>query len=293
MKHTKTLLKIVSCAIALSVTTVAAAQNKKTDLNKLDFKTGQKFQTDNTVKTVTNMEMMGQQMEIKMDISAARQLEVKDKKGNAYNVSSTITKMALMADMMGQSMNYDSDKKEDSASEMGKLLKDKINVPVEMEMNDEGKVTSVKKDSSKTDKDAQGIEAMLNNMGAGANESALADDMFQVMPVNMKASDTWSDSVINEGVKVYRNFTVKSMQGNDATISISGKQLTNKVMENQGMEMTLSMESKITGEMLVDIKSSVIKQKNLTSDGTGTMDMMGQSVPMTTKVEMTSATKSL
>ena len=293
MKHTKTLLKIVSCAIALSVTTVAAAQNKKTDLNKLDFKTGRKFQTDNTVKTVTNMEMMGQQMEIKMDISAARQLEVKDKKGNAYNVSSTITKMALMADMMGQSMNYDSDKKEDSASEMGKLLKDKINVPVEMEMNDEGKVTSVKKDSSKTDKDAQGIEAMLNNMGAGANESALADDMFQVMPVNMKASDTWSDSVINEGVKVYRNFTVKSMQGNDATISISGKQLTNKVMENQGMEMTLSMESKITGEMLVDIKSSVIKQKNLTSDGTGTMDMMGQSVPMTTKVEMTSATKSL
>ncbi len=291
MKYT-TLLKIASFALFVTATTTVAAQGKKAALNKLSLKAGQKFQTDNTVKTVTNMEMMGQQMEIKADVTVSRQLDIKNKKDNMYNVASTITKMATTADMMGQSMSYDSEKKEDTASEMGKALKDKINVPMDLEMNDEGKITPLKKEEKKTD-DAGGIAAMMNSMGAGADETVLTDDVFHVVPGKIKTGDTWSDSIIAEGIKTYRDYSVKSVQGNEVTITISGKQLMDKKMENQGMEMTLVMESKLTGEMLVDSKSGVVKQRTLTSDGTGNMEMMGQQVPMTTKVETTSATKSL
>lgn len=292
MKYTTTLLKIVSIALFLTVTTTVAAQDKKAELNKLSLKPGQKFQTDNTVKTVTNMEMMGQQMEIKAEVTVNRQLDIKNKKENMYNVASTITKMTATSDMMGQSMSYDSDKKEDSASEMSKLLKDKINVPMDLEMNDEGKVTPLKKEDNKTG-DASGMATMMESIGAGADEALLTDDIFHATPQNVKTGDTWSDSIIGEGSKTYRDYTVKSVQGNDATVTISGKQLLDKKMQNQGMEMTLTMESKLTGEMLVDSKTGVIKQRTLTSEGTGNMEMMGQQVPMTTKVETTSATKSL
>jgi hypothetical protein len=293
MKYTTTLLKIASCAFFLTATVTVAAQDKKAPLNKLSLKAGQKFQTDNVVKTVTNMEMMGQQMEIKAEVTVNRQLDIKGKKDNMYNVASTVTRMITTADMMGQNMSYDSDKKEDTAGEMGKMFREKINVPTELEMNDEGKITPLKKQDNKAADDASGISAMMTSLGAGTDETILTDDVFHVMPGKIKTGDTWSDSIITEGLKTYRDYTIKSIQGNEATITISGKQLMDKKMENQGMEMTLVMESKLTGEMLVDTKSGVVKQRTLSSDGTGNMEMMGQELPITTKVDTTSTTKSL
>ncbi len=190
---------------------------------------------------------------------------------------------------MGQAMSYDSDKKDDTASELSKALKDKINVPVEMEMNDEGKLVSAKKDTSAKSK--QGMGDMIG--GIGTDETTLTDDLFLLVPKNIKVGDTWSDSVITDGLKTYRDYTVKSLQGSDATVTLSGKQVMNKIMENMGMEMTMTMDSKLTGEIIVDTRSSIIKQRSLTADGTGSMDVMGQSVPMTTKVETTSTAKSL
>lgn len=292
MKYTITLLKIVSCVVFLTISVTVGAQGKKAGKNKLFLKAGQKFQTDNTVKTVTSMEMMGQQMEIKADVTVNRQLDIKEKKESMYNIVSTIKRMVTTADMMGQSMSYDSDKTEDTASEMGKIFRDKINVPADLEMNDEGKITPLPKQDNKTE-DASGMSSMMASLGAGADETILTDDVFHLMPVKIKTGTTWSDSIIAEGLKTYRDYTVKSVQGNEATVTISGKQLMDKKMDNQGMEMTLVMENKITGEMLVDAKSGVIKQRTLTSEGTGNMEMMGQQVPMTTKVETTSVTKSL
>jgi hypothetical protein len=289
MKKTKALLKIIYCALAFSVTITAAAQNKKQEKNKLSVLPGQKFQIDNSVKTVSSMEMMGQQMDMSADISAVRLFEVKGKAESNYKVSSTITRLVTSANAMGQAMSYDSDKKDDTASEMSKMLKDKVNVPVEMEMNDEGKVIPAKKDTAAKDK--QGMEAVMGGMGA--DETAIADGLFLLIPQNLKVGDTWSDSVITDGLKTYRDYTVKSLQGDDATLTLSGKQIMNKVIENMGMEMTMTMESKLTGELLVDTKSYVIKQNSLIADGTGSMDVMGQSVPMTTKVETTSTAKSL
>lgn len=293
MKYTTTLLKIVSFAFILTATTTVAAQgNKKTVQNKLSLNPGQKFQTDNTVKTVTSMEMMGQQMEIKAEVVVNRQLDIKNRKDNMYNITSTVTRMITTADMMGQTMSYDSDKKEDTAGEMGKIFREKINVPMDLEMNDEGRITPLKKEEKKT-ADASDMSAMMTSLGAGADETILTDDVFHILPGKIKTGDTWSDSIIAEGLKTYRDYTVKSVQGNEATITIAGKQLMDKKMENQGMEITLVMESKLTGEMLVDDKTGVIKQRTLTSDGSGNMEMMGQQVPMTTRVETTSATKSL
>lgn len=291
MKQTKTLAKIIACTLAFALAFTSPVQSQKTEKSKLSLNPGQKFQTENKARTVTSMEMMGQQMDVTADVSATLNFDIKTKKENTYTVDLTMTKMSLVADMMGQSMNYDSEKKEDSASEIGKSLKDKLNVPQEMEMNEDGKVTVTKKAADK--KDESGMGAMMKNFGAGADESAIADNMFLLMPKNLKVGDAWSDSLIADGMKTYRDYTVKSLQGNDATLTLSGKQTINKVMDNQGMEMTLAMEAKLSGEMIVDVASSVIKQKTLLSDGTGSMDMMGQSVPMTTKVETTASTKSL
>ncbi len=293
MRYTTTMLKLAGLATVLFIAAPAGAQDKNAGSSKLDFKPGQKFQTESTVKSTTSMEMMGQQMDIKADVTVVRQLEIKDKKDNRYNVASTITRMATVMDMMGQNINYDSDKKEDSASDMGKLLKEKINVPNSLEMGEDGKIIPGKKEPSKAGDEAGNMAAMMKGMGIGDDDAILTDDMFITAPKNIKAGDVWNDSIIVEGQKTYRDYTVKSIQGNEAVVTIGGKLLTDKKMENQGMEMNLVMESKITGELTVDPSTGVIKQRTLLVDGAGNIEMMGQQVPMTTKVETSSVTKNL
>ncbi len=288
MKQTlQSIFTIVLSGAAIISSNNASAQKSI----KLSLVAGQKFQTENVVKTTTSMEMMGQQMDVVADVTATRQLEVKDKKESTYNITSTITKMATVTNMMGQEIKYDSEKKEDQDSEIGKVLADKINVPVEMEMNETGKVTKVKKQEGKDDKN--GMAAMMGGMGAGADESGLVEDVFLSIPEGAKQDDKWSDSTIADGVKTYRNFTVKSIEGSNATLTFAATQNINKAVENQGMEMNITMENKMTGEILVDKTTGVVKQKTINTEGTGSMDMMGQSVPMTNKTTLTSTTKGL
>ena len=57
------------------------------------------------------------------------------------------------------------------------------------------------------------------------------------------------------------------------------------------MEVNVSMDAKLSGESVVDISTGIVKQKTLNMDGTGTAEMMGQSIPMTTKVTSTTTVK--
>lgn len=292
MKHTASFLQTHLLTAFLCVSLLAGAQDQKLESSKLLFKPGQKFKTENKVKSTSSMEMMGQQMDIKADVAVVRQLEIKEKKANAYTVISTITKMASTLDMMGQNMSYDSEKPADSAGEMGKVLSERINKPSTLEMNDEGKITSVKKQDS-AGADMGGMSSIMKSFGAGGDETALTDDMFLLTPKNLKPGYAWNDSIIADGQKTFRNYIVKSMDGKKAVVTISGKMNTDKKMENQGMEMNLVMESNLSGEMTIDTTTGVIHQRTLTVEGSGNIDMMGGQMPMTTKVETTSVTTSL
>ncbi|MBL0357027.1 MAG: hypothetical protein IPP72_09130 [Chitinophagaceae bacterium] len=294
----KKLFTVVFCAAIFSscskhtgkqITGANTPVNKGVSLNK-----GQKLQIDNSVKTVSTMEVMGQSMEINADVLTTHQLEVKDKKEKSYIISSTITKMNLNSSAMGQTMNYDSDKKEDNDSEMGKMMKDQINVPKEVELSDVGKVINIKKDSAKAAPALDNpIMGMISNMGGGQDESTGINQTFQVLTPGTKAGDTWNDSTVADGVKTYITYTVKGIEGNDATITLSGNQVINKTIDNQGMEANVVLESKLSGEILVDKSTGIVKQRTLILDGTGSADAMGQSIPVTTKVTSSSVVKSL
>jgi len=240
------------------------------------------------------MEMMGQSMDITADIIITRRLEVKDKKENSYNITSTITKMNFNSSMMGQNMSYDSDKKEDADSELGKVLKDQVNVPKTMELDNDGRMINVQKDTTKkvTD-DVNPMMAMIEKMGAGQDESNGANDAFMVLTPGVKAGDTWADSSITDGFKINRNYVVKEITGNDATIILTGTQAITNILDNGGMQANIALDSKLAGEILVDVTTGIVKQRTLTMEGTGNVDVMGQSIPMVTKVTTTSLIKSL
>ena len=287
MKRIKTSLLFLS---VVCLTVLQAGAQKTT--GKLSLEKSQKLQLENILKTVTSMEMMGQSMEMTADVNMLHDIEVKGKNDTSFFVNSTLTKMKSNASVMGQTMSFDSEKKEDLESESGKAMKGLLNVTQEMELDKNAKVLNIKKDTA-TQAAAGGMMDMMKNMLGGMSDMGNgASDAFQVLPAGKKAGDTWSDSLINDGIKIYRNFTLMEINGNDATVSFSGNQLTNKKVEQQGMEVNVSMDAKLSGESVVDISTGIVKQKTLNMDGTGTAEMMGQNIPMTTKVTSTTTVKS-
>ena len=253
--------------------------NPGAGFRKISLQPGTQFKVEHSMNSSSNMEMMGQSMDIKADMRLFSKVDVTAKNAGTYKLSTTITRMVTSADMMGQAMEYDSDKPGDNETDLGKMLKDKINQPAEADLTEDGRVTLLKKDSS-----GGGLNPLSSMMGGAEDETNGLGDVFMLIPLEAKAGDSWSDSLINGGTKTYRTYSIKSVSGDEAVITISGTQAINRTVENQGMEVTIELNNKLSGETTVSTTTGLIRQRSLTMEGTGTTGVMGQSIPMTTKV---------
>src|SRR6476660_8001351 len=104
----KTFSLFISLFLALG--SVAQKSDGKIVLNK-----GQKFK----VTTTSSQEAdMGMGMEMKNFTTSTNDFVVLNADDKNYTMTSTLTGLKLSMDFMGQQNNYDSDKKEDSASEI-------------------------------------------------------------------------------------------------------------------------------------------------------------------------------
>ncbi|MEO6546714.1 MAG: DUF6263 family protein [Ferruginibacter sp.] len=288
MKYIFTCVLYAATVCFPTITLVAQASPGKLVLSK-----GQKIQVDNNIQSVINQEMMGQTMEIKSDASMVHQLEVKDKKSNTYVIASTLTRLTTKGSAMGQEMNFDSDKKEDLETETGKALQGNLNVTKESEFNDKAKIAKgVSKDTT-AEAGGQMSEMIKRFAGAAGDDSNGAITAFEVIPAGKKVGDSWSDSIITNEVKTYKTYTFKELNGPNATLSISGKQLTHMKMEQQGMEINVNIEGNIAEEGIVDLKTGLVKQRTSTLDGKGTTEVMGQTIPSTIKVTTTTLVKTI
>lgn len=288
MKILHTLVFVLPAICLLPIYT-----NAQNPLGKLSLTKGQKLEVSNSTQSVFSQEMMGQAIDITIDANMIHQLEVKDKMTHSYLVASTLTKFLTNGSAMGQKMKFDSDKKEDMESETGKLMKGQLNVTREVELNETAQVIQKEQKSAPPLSGGQLMD-MLNNMtGGDVDESFGAGSAFEVIPAGKKLGDTWSDSTASGDITTYSYYTLKSVNGNNATIQLTGKQIISKKMEQQGMEVNVKMEAILSGEGTVDMNTGMVQQRTTTMNGTGTAELMGQSIPMTSKITTNTTVKKI
>lgn len=266
---------LFSLAILISFNTKA----QQVKLNK-----GQKIIITSTVSQDIDMGV-GQ---MKNSTSSTSSLEVKNTDAANFDVVYKLEKIKLSVDGMGQQQSYDSEKPEDKDSELGKSIADKLGQEVKLKLNKStGKAVAEKNnaaDEQKEDADNP-LGGLAEMFGASETESAVAESAVFVIPAGKKVGDSWSDSVnVKESMKGIKNYTIKSINGDEATVSLFSKlEGTNKV-ELQGMELDINLSAKTEGELLVNTKTSLLKKSSRVADITGTMDVMGQSMPLTSKM---------
>ena len=266
--------------VLLLICIAASAQaNAQVKLNK-----GQKI---NVTSTMTQeIEVMG--MTMTNNTNSSSLIEVKDASDKSYAAVYKLNKLSVKADAMGQEQSYDSEKPADKDSEMGKTFSDKIGVEVKVNIDKKtGMATAEKVDSpeKKEDSAEDPMAGMMEMLGAKDNEIATTQSAIFLIPAGIKVGDSWSDSAgSNEKIKSTTTYTLKSIAGNEATISVFSKKEGTQDVEAQGMQMSINISAKTEGEILVDTKTSLTKKTTRVADITGNMDMMGQSMPLASKM---------
>lgn len=266
---------------AISFSTATVAQTNAT----LKLSAGKTYQVENKLETSSSTDVQGQTMESKADVTSTYKIEVKNNDGGNYGLTNTLSHINMSMSMMGQDMNFDSDSSSDMNGQLGSTLKDYVNQPKDIEIDNSGKIIS----ADSTDTSATGIAKRLNLAQTGYG-TQLA---FLPLPSNLKAGTTWTETTNSNGIFRTTNYTVKDISGNIATISFNGTDSVQSKMEQQGMEIETKTRGKVSGEEKVDITTSVIISGSSTGDASGTVSAMGQDFPISTKIKSTTTVKEL
>ena len=225
---------------------------------------------------------MGGQM--KIESANTNIITVTSIDGNSYKAENTMVKMKMSQEGAGQEMSFDSDKKEDYDSEMGKELSKELNKPGSILID---KQTGEVKDAG-PEKIAESGNPFADIMGESASPSASATPAFYVLPPGKKVGDKWTDSTSVKGMNVVKNYSFQSAANGIATVLIKAitKGKLNKSIQGSDIEIAINGTADIT--MLTDQNSGLVKKSTTTSNIDGSLEMMGQSMPITMKMSTVS-----
>ncbi len=277
--------KITVYIVSLLILQLSFAQNVS---DKIVLSKNQKLDATTTTKGTVSIDMMGQSMETITETVVNSTVEVKEVKPTGYVLTTTLNKMKVKTSGgMAPPVDFDTEKKEDMSSEMGKTISAKLQ-PSDVEILLNGKPVE-----NKDNKDAtEDITKVMQSIMGGSAENGISG-VFMLLPAGKKTGDTWSDSSNTDGLKIHNTYILKEINGNEATITVNTTASISKVVEAQGAELTVTMDSKINSDNIVELTSGLIKEKKMTIEGQGNLAAGGQEMPMTTKVTSVTKVKSL
>lgn len=251
---------------------------------------GIKIQKDRVIlaTSVSSSEMdMGMGMQMKTSNNTSNKLLIIGEDAAAYQLSNTLTKIKTEMDFMGQQNNFDSEKPSDMESETGKAMAAQINKPDTLTLEKlTGKAIRNKKNDASMPEvnEANPLAGLMNSMNSSADVQVV-ENAFFIIPAGKKTGESWSDSLSDKSMKSKRVFTIKSIEGNTATISYSGTIDVTGTQEIQGSEVAITMNTKLSGEIMLNPATNLVSKRTMNSDISGSIEMMGQAMPVTAKVE--------
>lgn len=260
-------------AISLGLSLIAQTQTNKIMLDK-----NQQLKITSSIKGNITQEMMGQSMETVMDVNTDKNITVKEVAPKDYQLDGKTTHIKMNMSIMGQDMNFDSNNKEDMAGQMKEAGKD-INVVKPLILTTEGKCQPAVKASPEKNEES-GMNDMMQQLMGGGAEEVVTESYFMLIPAGKKMGDSWTDSVINTASKTIWNYKWESFAENIAVIKAIAKSTISSTMNTQGMEVTLNMVNDLDEVRKVNLTTGLVVNKNSTAKISGTIDVMGQSVPV-------------
>jgi hypothetical protein len=259
---------------------------------KLNFKKGEKIEVSSNTKSLISQEAMGQNIEFNMERNITEVYEILDVNANQTIVNHTIKRITLTMNGMGQTQSFDSDKKDTVEGKTISPLQDALNKKYEATIDKQGTITTVKNTTVESSKPAESTGDMIVNLLKMLGPTIQLPtqpvqgeaSLFRIMPAKeLSKNESWTDSTLTADGKEITTYTLKDITPTDILIDYTTQSTTSVKGDMMGMETTTNLVNKTKGNIIVDKTTGIIKQKTGNTESTGTVDMMGQSIPLTAK----------
>jgi len=250
------------------------------------------------IKTISVMKqnVMGQEMEIKSDVSLDIDLEMFIRpKAASTMYSQTIKRVQIKSEVMGNSIEFDSDNKEDRENPIGQKIALLLDKPQKTNIKSIPSINSSTAAQDETQELLGDLDDLNKEVIYKISDTIKSNHTFiNIVLLDNDTTDSDID-IFNENkndlIKSKITYIVKSINDNYATLAFNGIVNNKKTKNVQGMEAIVTMRSTVNGELLVDINTGIIKEKKTETTATGSTELMGQKIPFTLISTTTSFTK--
>lgn len=274
--------KLLFIPLALS-TVIASAQSLS---RKAVFAKGQQLEQVAVINMIFTMDMMGQSINMNNENTVTSLIAVKNATGKDYAIESTVKRVVMSMNGMGQEMKYDSDKKDEAPSAIGEKMNEIVGKTNHLTVDTKGFITAAADTTgNEIAEKAGGFMGMAAGFAGTGNKPGSNYALVADLPAKaVKAGDTWVDSSVSTEGKMVTNYKVLEIKGEEAIIDMNGTMAQSGKTEANGMTVNLALAGKTKGQYTMDVASGIIKKRNMIMDAAGTMEVMGQSVPFTMKI---------
>jgi hypothetical protein len=232
-----------------------------------------------------------------MDVTITRAFDVEDASNSMAKIEHKVKRlqMNMEAPMMG-AQTFDSEKESDMKGEGGKAAEKALKNKYSMTLDASGKITAVKADDNNPNK--SGVKDSndpmtngLSQLGEGMDLPKVGDAIdFKILPDRaVSKGESWT---VN-GNKSKATYTLTDVTANEVIINYTEEATIERTQSMQGMDMTINSKDKTTGKIILDKQTNLLKEKTATTVSEGTMEMMGQTIPMNTKINKTVTIKGI
>jgi hypothetical protein len=277
--------------LVLAASTGLGVAAQKNDGGKISFPKGQKLEMTAQTKAIITQEVAGQSMDMNVNSTIIRSFDIEDVTNGTAKIEHKVKRLQFSFDVMGQSQSFDSDKPEDLKSELGKSLEKSVKNKYTISVDEKGTIVTIKADDDNPNKEQESSsnDMMGNMMGQFAEglEVPKTGDVISLKVVTAGAltkGQSWTDSLSGGETGIVK-YTVTNVTPSEILIDYISEGNTKRKQDvGGGMEVDVALNSKTTGIITLDRKSGLLKQRTLNSEGSGNMEVMGQKIPMKSKI---------
>lgn len=255
---------------------------------KLTLEKGDKFEITTTSKNNVSSKLMGVDSDYAVNTTFVEAVEVVRTSDAEYELSSTVTRIAVNLKSKEQNGSYDSTRNDNEpkfAEEFGKTLGKVRSLTV----GANGKITKDVPDPTAEVSSAITFSPASSFVLAMLRESLIGKE------ITMKKS--WetasSDKIGNTTTTTKGTYSVIAIEDNVATISFVGTQQVNGSLTNSGVTYVTSGSNKLNDQLKIDMNSGIVLETVSTIEESTAIDVEGLVIPITSKRTVTSKVRVL
>jgi Family of unknown function (DUF6263) len=255
---------------------------------KLLFEQGKTFNIQMEIKSSVAQQAGGQAIDFTVNGLALHSYNVRNVTDDNTTLQHKANKIGFTFDGMGQKRSFDSDNETDLNGPFGEPVKNLMNKEFNITIDPNGKALMVQPEKServKADDRLTMVFTMLKDITDVVYPPEKGEaSFFKILPAKETSKgESWTGSGQDENGKFSNEYTLTEITDSTIIVDFKGTAVTTNKATMMGTETSTTMNSTITGKIILDKTTGIIKEKTITTESNGTIEAMGGTMPVTSK----------